>query len=170
MGLHNFQFPFVPFILSGEKTHAIRSVRKHPDKLGDTPNLYRRLRTKKAKLGSGVISAVALPFDAPRIGGAEPSSLSANISRLLQPDSASAVPLALPLANFLSLLLPRYSSTPNFVPLEYLVSSRGAAAASQTCCCNCLTEPGNSTLTPERLGNRTSSQFKQTFPTRDPSN
>jgi hypothetical protein len=41
MGLYNFQPRFVPFILSGEKTHVIRSVRKHPDKPGDTLYLYR---------------------------------------------------------------------------------------------------------------------------------
>jgi hypothetical protein len=40
MGLYNFQPRFVPFILSGEKTHAIRSVRKHPDKPGETLYLY----------------------------------------------------------------------------------------------------------------------------------
>jgi hypothetical protein len=47
MGLYNFQSRFVPFILSGQKTHAIRSVRKHLDKPGDTLYLYCRLRTKK---------------------------------------------------------------------------------------------------------------------------
>jgi uncharacterized protein YqfB (UPF0267 family) len=43
MGLYNFQPRFVPFILSGEKTRTIRSVRKNPDKPGDMLYLYRGL-------------------------------------------------------------------------------------------------------------------------------
>lgn len=50
MGLYNFQKRFVPFILSGEKTHTIRALRAHPDKPGNTLHLYSGLRTKKAKL------------------------------------------------------------------------------------------------------------------------
>ena len=50
MGLYNFQARFVPFILSGRKTHTIRAVRAHPDKPGNTLHLYTGLRTKKARL------------------------------------------------------------------------------------------------------------------------
>lgn len=50
MGLYNFQPRFVPFILSGAKTHTIRAVRANPDKPGNTLHLYTGLRTKKAKL------------------------------------------------------------------------------------------------------------------------
>lgn len=50
MGIYNFQKRFVPFIESGAKTHTIRSIRRHPDKLGNTVHLYTGLRTKKAKL------------------------------------------------------------------------------------------------------------------------
>lgn len=50
MGLYNFKEQFVPFILSGAKTHTIRAVRRHPDKPGNTLYLYTGLRTKKAKL------------------------------------------------------------------------------------------------------------------------
>lgn len=50
MGLYNFKEQFVPFILSGEKTHTIRAVRRHPDKPGNTLYLYTGLRTKRAKL------------------------------------------------------------------------------------------------------------------------
>jgi hypothetical protein len=48
MGLYNFQARFVPFIQSGNKTHTIRSIRKNPDKPGNTLHLYTGLRTKKA--------------------------------------------------------------------------------------------------------------------------
>lgn len=50
MGLYEFQKQFVPFILSGEKTHTIRSVRANPDKPGDTLHLYTGLRRKGARL------------------------------------------------------------------------------------------------------------------------
>ena len=50
MGLYNFQPRFVPFIKSGNKTHTIRAMRKHPDEPGDMLYLYTGLRTKKAKL------------------------------------------------------------------------------------------------------------------------
>lgn len=46
MGLYNFQERFVPFILSGAKTHTIRATRKYPDKLGNTLHLYTGLRVK----------------------------------------------------------------------------------------------------------------------------
>ena len=49
MGLYDFKPQFVPFIKSGEKTHTIRSVRKHPSKPGDTLYLYCGLRRKGAK-------------------------------------------------------------------------------------------------------------------------
>lgn len=50
MGLYNFQARFVPFILSGEKTHAIRAIRANPDKAGHILHLYTGLRTKGARL------------------------------------------------------------------------------------------------------------------------
>lgn len=50
MGLYNFQPRFVPFILSGEKTHTIRATRANPDKPGNTLHLYTGLRHKGAKL------------------------------------------------------------------------------------------------------------------------
>lgn len=50
MGLYGFKERFVPFILSGEKTHTIRAIRVHPDRPGNTLHLYTGLRTKKAKL------------------------------------------------------------------------------------------------------------------------
>ena len=50
MGLYNFQQRFASKILSGEKTHTIRSRRKHPDKPGNTLHLYTGLRTKQAQL------------------------------------------------------------------------------------------------------------------------
>lgn len=50
MGLYNFQARFVPFILSGEKTHTIRSIRANPDKPGNTLHLYTGLRQKGARL------------------------------------------------------------------------------------------------------------------------
>jgi uncharacterized protein YqfB (UPF0267 family) len=50
MGLYNFQKRFAPFILSGEKTHTIRSVRANPDKPGNTLHLYTGLRQKGAQL------------------------------------------------------------------------------------------------------------------------
>jgi hypothetical protein len=50
MGLYGFKKQFVPFILSGEKTHTIRAVRAHPDKPGNTLHLYTGLRQKGARL------------------------------------------------------------------------------------------------------------------------
>jgi len=50
MGLYNFNARFVPFILSGKKTHTIRARRTYPDKRGETLHLYTGLRTKGAKL------------------------------------------------------------------------------------------------------------------------
>lgn len=50
MGLYNFKAQFVPFILSGEKTHTIRGTRSNPDKPGNTLHLYTGLRHKGAKL------------------------------------------------------------------------------------------------------------------------
>lgn len=50
MGLYNFQPRFVPFILSGEKTHTIRAQRAHPDKPGNTLHLYSGLRHHGAQL------------------------------------------------------------------------------------------------------------------------
>lgn len=50
MGLYNFKAQFVPFILSGRKTHTIRATRAHPDKRGNTVHLYTGLRTKSAML------------------------------------------------------------------------------------------------------------------------
>lgn len=50
MGLYNFQERFVPFILSGEKTHTIRAIRATPDKVGNTLHLYTGLRRKGARL------------------------------------------------------------------------------------------------------------------------
>lgn len=50
MGLYNFQSRFVPKILSGEKTHTIRSIRANPDKPGNTLHLYTGLRHKGARL------------------------------------------------------------------------------------------------------------------------
>lgn len=50
MGLYGFQKRFVPFILSGEKTHTIRAHRAHPDKPGNTLHLYTGLRQKGARL------------------------------------------------------------------------------------------------------------------------
>lgn len=50
MGLYNFQKRFVPMILTGEKTHTIRSIRAHPDKPGNTLHLYTGLRQKGAQL------------------------------------------------------------------------------------------------------------------------
>lgn len=50
MGLYNFQKRFAPMILSGEKQHTIRAVRKHPDKPGNTMHLFTGLRTKKTQL------------------------------------------------------------------------------------------------------------------------
>jgi hypothetical protein len=49
MGLYNFQRRFIPFILSGEKTHTIRARRANPDKPGNTLHLYTGLRQKGAK-------------------------------------------------------------------------------------------------------------------------
>lgn len=50
MGLYNFQKRFVPFIMSGQKTHTIRATRKHPAKVGETLHLYTGLRQKGAQL------------------------------------------------------------------------------------------------------------------------
>ena len=50
MGLYGFQKRFVPFILSGEKTHTIRAIRANPDKPGNTLHLYTGLRRKGARL------------------------------------------------------------------------------------------------------------------------
>lgn len=50
MGLYNFKAQFVPFILSGAKTHTIRAIRAHADKPGNTLHLYTGLRQKGAKL------------------------------------------------------------------------------------------------------------------------
>jgi hypothetical protein len=50
MGLYNFEERFVPKILSGEKQHTIRGVRKHADRPGKTMHLYTGLRHKGAKL------------------------------------------------------------------------------------------------------------------------
>jgi hypothetical protein len=50
MGLYNFQARFVPFILSGAKTHTIRAIRANPDKPGNTLHLYTGLRQKGARL------------------------------------------------------------------------------------------------------------------------
>lgn len=50
MGIYNFQERFVPFIVSGEKTHTIRAVRANPDKPGNTLHLYTGLRHKGARL------------------------------------------------------------------------------------------------------------------------
>lgn len=58
MGLYNFQKRFVPFILSGAKTHTIRALRAHPDKPGDTLHLYTGLRQKGAKLGNYIVNSL----------------------------------------------------------------------------------------------------------------
>ena len=50
MGLYNFMPRFVPFIKAGTKKHTIRSMRRYPDKVGNTLHLYSGLRTKRAKL------------------------------------------------------------------------------------------------------------------------
>lgn len=50
MGLYDFKPRFVPFIKAGTKRHTIRSIRKYPDKVGNTVHCYCGLRTKKAKL------------------------------------------------------------------------------------------------------------------------
>lgn len=50
MGLYNFKKQFVPLIESGEKTHTIRAIRKHPEKAGNTVHLYTGLRHKGARL------------------------------------------------------------------------------------------------------------------------
>lgn len=50
MGLYGFKKQFVPFILSGEKTHTIRARRANPDKSGNTLHLYTGLRQKGARL------------------------------------------------------------------------------------------------------------------------
>jgi hypothetical protein len=49
VGLYNFQKRFVPFIMTGQKTHTIRATRVHPDKPGDTLHLYTGLRLKRIK-------------------------------------------------------------------------------------------------------------------------
>jgi hypothetical protein len=50
MGIYNFQERFVPMILSGTKTHTIRSYRVNPDLPGNILHLYTSLRRKDAKL------------------------------------------------------------------------------------------------------------------------
>lgn len=50
MGLYNFKAQFVPFILDGRKTHTIRAIRKHPQKVGGMMHLYTGLRQRGAKL------------------------------------------------------------------------------------------------------------------------
>jgi hypothetical protein len=50
MGLYNFKAQFVPFILSGRKTHTIRAPRKNVERVGNTMHLYTGLRQKGAKL------------------------------------------------------------------------------------------------------------------------
>lgn len=50
MGLYGFKKQFVPFIMSGEKTHTIRARRANPDKPGNTLHLYTGLRRKGARL------------------------------------------------------------------------------------------------------------------------
>jgi len=50
MGVYGFRKQFVPFILSGEKTHTIRAIRAHPDKPGNMLHLYTGLRQKGARL------------------------------------------------------------------------------------------------------------------------
>lgn len=50
MGLYNFKHQFVPFILDGSKRHTIRSVRRNPDKPGNTLHLYTGLRQPGAQL------------------------------------------------------------------------------------------------------------------------
>lgn len=50
MGLYNFKKQFVPFILSGRKTHTIRAVRKSVEKAGNILHLYTGLRQKGATL------------------------------------------------------------------------------------------------------------------------
>lgn len=50
MGLYSFKQQFVRHILAGTKRHTIRSLRRYPDKPGNTLHLYSGLRTKKAKL------------------------------------------------------------------------------------------------------------------------
>jgi hypothetical protein len=49
MGLYNFKRQFVPFILSGRKTHTIRAKRKHREKPGNLMHLYTGLRQKGAQ-------------------------------------------------------------------------------------------------------------------------
>src|ERR1700676_3802197 len=50
MGVYNFQKRFAPHILSGEKRHTIRALRKRPDKPGNTLHLYTGLRHPGARL------------------------------------------------------------------------------------------------------------------------
>lgn len=50
MGIYNFKGRFVPMILSGEKTHTVRAVRRHPDTRGNVLHLYTGLRHKGARL------------------------------------------------------------------------------------------------------------------------
>jgi hypothetical protein len=62
VGLYNFQKQFIPFIMSGNKTHTIRAERKYPAKPGETLYLYIGLRTKKAKKIAEVICARVEPI------------------------------------------------------------------------------------------------------------
>jgi hypothetical protein len=50
MGLYGFKKRFVPYIVEGSKTHAIRAVRCPRDKPGNTMHLYTGLRQKGAVL------------------------------------------------------------------------------------------------------------------------
>jgi len=50
MPLLNFKTRFVPFILTGAKTHTIRATRVRPTKPGDVLHLYTGLRHKGARL------------------------------------------------------------------------------------------------------------------------
>ncbi len=50
MGSYNFQERFVPFIQDGTKTHTIRGIRKHPQKIGALMHLFSGLRRIKPAL------------------------------------------------------------------------------------------------------------------------
>jgi len=49
MPIYNFQQRFWPFIQDGSKQHTIRTIRRHPCKIGDTMYLYGGLRQPGAK-------------------------------------------------------------------------------------------------------------------------
>lgn len=49
MGLYDFKPRFVPPIKAGTKKHTIRSIRKYPDKVGNTIHCYCGLRRKGKK-------------------------------------------------------------------------------------------------------------------------